>query len=151
MSNLNINSFTVNKDNFFGEGTIKEPDALYKNLDNISFPGRDSIVALEYMIKLDKQEEKELIIILGAVNDVGKIEKISRYYFEDNGLVECEKEVMNYWNDLLGTVKVKTPDEALNILIKQTQQKKYKIKNKVLMQMKNQIHKLKPQKNASPH
>ena len=62
MSNLNINSFTVNKDNFFGEGTIKEPDALYKNLDNISFPGRDSIVALEYMIKLDKQEEKELII-----------------------------------------------------------------------------------------
>ena len=117
MSNLNINSFTGNKDNFFGEGTIKEPDALYKNLDNISFPGRDSIVALEYMIKLDKQEEKELIILLGVVNEVGKVEQISRCYFEGNGLIESEKEVINYWDDLLGTVKVKTPDEALNILM----------------------------------
>ena len=50
-SNLEINSFTGEKDNFFGEGNIYEPDGLYTNLNNKSGFGKNSCVGIEFNLK----------------------------------------------------------------------------------------------------
>ena len=58
MSSESINSYSGSKESFFGNGNLKQPDALYRNLDNSSGFGVDSAACLEIIVKLDKNEEK---------------------------------------------------------------------------------------------
>ena len=67
-SNLKINSFTGEKENFFGEGSFIYPDAIYKeNLNNKSGLGKDNCIAIEFEIDIQAYEEKQFFIIMGQV------------------------------------------------------------------------------------
>ncbi len=116
-SNLEISSFTGEKDNFFGNGDILNPDCLYMNLNNKSGIGNNSCIGIEFLIKLDKLEDKRFNIIIGEELETNKIIDVSkRFLLQEN--VEKEKErTKNKWNDLIDTIKVKTPSESLNILM----------------------------------
>lgn len=116
-SNLKINSFTGEKDSFFGNGDILNPDGLYVNLNNSSGLGNNSCVAIEFILKLSKFEDKKFNIIIGEESSENKIfELADKYEVEEN--VELEKErTKNKWNDILNIIKVKTPSEELNILM----------------------------------
>ena len=116
-SNLKINSFTGEKDDFFGNGDILNPDGLYKNLNNSDGIGKDSCLALEFILKLSKLEDKKFNIIIGEENDEKKIFEITKKYFEEEK-VNIEKEKTKaIWNDILNTIKVKTPSKELDLLM----------------------------------
>ena len=116
-SNLKINSFTGEKDNFFGNGDILNPDSLYINLNNKSGIGNNSCIGIEFLIKLDKLEDKKFNILMGEeLNENKIIELNEKFRVQEN--VEIEKErTKNKWSDLLNTIKVRTPSESLNILV----------------------------------
>ena len=116
-SNLQINSFTGDKNDFFGNGDILNPDALYKKLNNSDGLGKDSCVGIEFCLELAKLEDKKFNIIIGEENAECKIMEISKkYQIQEN--VELEKEkTKTIWNDILNTIKVKTPSKEIDILM----------------------------------
>ncbi len=116
-SNLKINSYTGDKDNFFGEGNLLNPDVLYTNLNNMSGLGNNSCIGIEYILKLDKFESKIINLIIGETSNIEEIEKIKNKYSDDEVV---EKELYNVktkWNDILNTITVKTPSESTNIMM----------------------------------
>ena len=116
-SNLQINSFTGEKNDFFGNGDILNPDALYKSLNNSSGLGRQACVGIEFIIKLDKFECKEFNIIIGEENSIEKIDEYVNKYEKEEIVDEEIEKCQNRWNDIINIVKVKTPSESLNILM----------------------------------
>ena len=117
ISNLKINTFTGEKENFFGSGNILDPDSLYVSLNNCSGIGKDSCVGIEFNIRLDKFEDKIFNIIIGEANDIEQIKSIKEKY-EDNIKVDEEYEnTKNKWNDILNTITVKTPSNSMNIMM----------------------------------
>ena len=117
-SNLSINSFTGDKNSFFGEGDLLNPECLYNGLDNSSGYGKECSVGIEFDLKLDKFEDKKFNIILGEASNNEEIENMyEKYNLQTNAESEIVK-TKTRWNDLiLNTIKVKTPSESINILM----------------------------------
>ena len=116
-SDLEINSFTGEKDNFFGNGNILNPNALYTNLNNKSGLGKNSCVGIEFILKLDKFEDRNFYIIMGEENNFDDILKIKEKYDDINNVQNELESTKQKWNDILNTIKVKTPSEAINIMM----------------------------------
>ena len=119
---IKINSFTGNKENFFGEGDILNPDVLYRNLDNSSGIGKNSCIGIEFILRFKKFEDKNFNIMIGQANNYGEVEKIKEKYEVNsdkrNDAIENELELTKAkWNNLLGSVSVKTPLPALDIMM----------------------------------
>ena len=116
-SDIEINSFTGEKENFFGNGNITNPDSLYTNLNNESGLGKNSCIGIEFYLKFEKFEDKNFYLIIGEEIKDTEIIKIKEKYMEKN-LVDLELEKSkSKWNNILNTIKVKTPSESLNILM----------------------------------
>ncbi len=116
-SNIKINSFTGEKENFFGNGNILDPDGLYTVLNNESGFGKNSCVGIEFLLKFEKFEDKEFYIIIGEENSNNNILDVKQKYDEPN-MVESELDrTKTKWKDILNIIKVKTPSESLNIMM----------------------------------
>ena len=116
-TNLSINSFTGEKDDFFGEGDILNPDSLYKNLNNASGFGKQACIGMEILLKLDKLESKEFNIIIGEENNVEKIKEYTNKYENEKNVKEELERCFAKWNDIVNIVKVKTPSDSINVLM----------------------------------
>ena len=116
-SNLKINSFTGEKDDFFGNGDILNPDALYKNLNNLSGIGKSSCIGVEFLLKLSKFEEKNFNLIIGEESLENKIYEIKEKYKKIESIENERNRTINKWKDILNTIKVKTPSEEINLLM----------------------------------
>lgn len=116
-SNLEIASFTGEKENFFGTGDVLNPDSLYKRLNNSSGLGKNSCVGIEFNLKFDKFEEKNFNLIIGEANSFNEILKVKDKYDNISNVEDELDRSKIKWNNLLNTIKVKTPLESLNILM----------------------------------
>ncbi|EJO5348080.1 cyclic beta 1-2 glucan synthetase [Clostridium botulinum] len=112
-------SFTGDRKEFLGiDGTIESPNALnYKNLNNEVSAGIDPCMAQNSKITLQPNEEKVMIAILGAEDSIENVkENVNKY----NNEVIAFKELNNtkdYWKNLTGTIKVKTPDKSMDLML----------------------------------
>ncbi len=95
MPDIKINSFTGNKENFFGEGDILNPDSLYRNLDNSTGLGKNSCVGIEFILKIKRFEDKKFNIIIGQANNINEIDKVKEKYEigNKNDIIENELEL----------------------------------------------------------
>lgn len=116
-SSENIDSFTGNKADFFGNGTIENPDALYKVLDNSSGLGNDSCIGIEINLSIGKLENKNFSILIGTEENFEKIENILEQYKNQSDIEQKLENVKNKWNNILNVINIKTPSESLNILM----------------------------------
>lgn len=67
-------------------------------------------------LELDSNESKEFSFMLGAEVNIDEIKELTTKY--DNLEVNKEYEkIKNYWKDVLGRVKIKTPDDSFNIMM----------------------------------
>ncbi len=115
----NEESFTGNRTEFIGRGkNIENPDALKRvGLSNDVGAGMDPCLAENAKISLRSGEEKTLIVIFGEDAGIENIEKIINKYVDVNKAEEELENVKAYWNNLLGTIKVKTPDKSMDIML----------------------------------
>lgn len=116
-SSEQINSFTGDKNDFFGEGNLKNPEALYRNLNNSSGLGRDSCVGLEFTINLHKFEDKKFYILVGQDDSKYKIIDTVNQYFNNEKIQNSLEETKQKWSNLLSTIHIKTPVKSLDILM----------------------------------
>ncbi len=81
-------------------------------LNNENSLGNSSCIAIEIDLELAEYEEKEIVFVIGTTQ-----ENINTEYRNVN---KCKQELSNtkkYWLELLEKIRVKTPEESLNIML----------------------------------
>jgi cyclic beta-1,2-glucan synthetase len=111
--------WTGDRAEFIGRnGTTGNPAAL-SNTHSLSQrvgAGLDPCAALQTTIELERDGIAEVAFFLGQASDAAQARMlIERYRSIDLGAVHHEATA--FWNDTLGTIQVKTPDRALDILL----------------------------------
>lgn len=114
-----INSYSADKSSFIGKGgSLAKPESLlYKELPNNCGAGLDPCVALKVNIELEPQEEKEVIFIIGEVQDPSLIEKLVDKYLNIEQTNNEFENIKEYWNNILTQIVVDTPDNSTNYLL----------------------------------
>lgn len=112
-------SFTGSRREFIGRGGNTEtPQFMAKaKLSDSVGSGEEPCVCENIKLQLKPNEEKEIIIMFGEAPSLDKAKDITQKY---SSFEEVDKELNNtkeYWNSLLHTITVKTPDETMNLLM----------------------------------
>ena len=113
------NSMTCDRVEFLGRnGSHAHPAALRRvNLSGRDGAGLDPCAAMQAVIELDPNETREVVMLLGESESVEEARIIVSRYGRISAINEAFERVMAYWDELLGTVEVKTPDLAMDTLL----------------------------------
>ncbi len=117
-SSEKIKSFTGDKKFFLGNGGLSNPDGLKKVRlnNNLGFDSK-SCIAIQIEVELDSMSSKEIVLNLGATNNIIDGKNISYKYSK---IQNCKQELENVkrkWKDILEKVQVYTPIESINIML----------------------------------
>ena len=117
-SNEKIQSYTGDKKFFIGKGTLQDPDGLKcVNLNSENSLGKDTIIAVQFEIKLEAYEEKQICLLLGQEKNILDCQDMAYKYTNLSHCFEELKKVTKYWEDLINNIQVNTPLESFNILM----------------------------------
>ncbi|HXN31081.1 MAG TPA: hypothetical protein VN894_04435, partial [Polyangiaceae bacterium] len=111
--------FTADRIEFLGpRGDYARPDALERwGLSGRTEAGIDPCAALQVHLELAPGEEIETHFILGQAADRGTALELVRR-FRDRTIVEASWSALHaFWNDLTGSVRVKTPEAAMDLML----------------------------------
>ena len=111
--------FTCDRGEFLGlEKGVKSPKALrYKNLKGNFGSVLDPCLAIQSKVKLKKGERKEITILLGQEEALESIESLISKYSNIDNVNKSLEDVKSYWNDFLGSIRVKTSNKSMNYLL----------------------------------
>ena len=113
------NSWSGDRTEFIGRnGSFALPAALASRnpLSNRVGAGLDPCGVLQTTMEIPANGETEIIFLLGeAATRVDALSLVGRY--RTAKLDEVYRDVVNYWEHMLGTVQVRTPDRAMDILL----------------------------------
>ena len=112
-------SCTGDRGEFLGRnGTLEAPAALAegKPLSNRVGAGLDPCGALQTRIKLEPREAAEVVFFLGEAETKALALSLTAR-FRSTDLDSVLQSVNEYWEGVLGTIQVKTPDRSMDILL----------------------------------
>ncbi|MEY8357142.1 hypothetical protein AALB39_27890 [Lachnospiraceae bacterium 54-53] len=113
-----ITGYTGDRQEFFGlKGGILNPQGLDIKLSNNTGVCYDACGTIQVSVAIKPNECKTVIFGLGQSVDIEEI-SILRHKYNHISKVRIELErVRNYWEETLGTIKVKTNDRAIDIMV----------------------------------
>jgi len=114
-----LHGLTTDREEFLGSlGGYRNPDALGRvGLTASARPGSDPCTAMQVLLWLAPGETKEVSFLLGQGTDrQNALDLISRYQ-EPINVDTAWNSVGTFWDELLGGLRVKTPDPALDLLL----------------------------------
>ena len=115
-SNKTISSYEGDKEAFLGQyGSLEKPKAVLDGvLKEKTGCFNDAIASLKVDLKIEAKGRERIQLFLGLKKDrkqiIDSLEKFSSNEKIDNAL----NEVLSTWDNLLGDLEIKTPDEAMN-------------------------------------
>ncbi len=111
--------WTGDRRDFIGRhGTLAEPAALQRTepLSQRVGAGLDPCGALQTAVSLDADETLEIVFTLGEAADTATAQAlVERYRSAD--LDAVYRSVLKHWDQVLGTVQVRTPDRSMDIIL----------------------------------
>ena len=117
-SSEKILSYTGSKESFIGNGTIKNPEGIRKiELDKKNSVGINNIIAIELKIDLEAFERKDIVVTLGAGENLLNLQDIAYKYTNVSNAISEFENTKKYWKNTLENIKVETPMESMNILL----------------------------------
>ncbi len=107
-----------NRTEFIGRnGSLADPAAMRrKHLSGKTGAGLDPCAALQGVIELDDQQERDLVFTFGAASNSEQARQLIQRFSGPAGARQALEAVWDYWNHTLGAVHVETPDRALDVL-----------------------------------
>lgn len=113
-----VRTITGDRTEFIGRnGSIQNPAALSRSyLSGKVGAALDPCAAIQVPFDLDNDEEREIVFTLGVGQGVEDARNLVQRSCESGGAHDALEAVSKYWARALGAVKVKTPDESLNML-----------------------------------
>jgi cyclic beta-1,2-glucan synthetase len=116
---LRPRTVTGDRTEFLGRnGSVASPAALKRAaLSGTAGAGLDPCAALMAPFELRPGEEKEIVFVLGEGADVDEARRLVRDYSRPEGAKEALDAVRRRWDELLGAVRVRTPDPAMDLML----------------------------------
>ena len=114
-----VTSYTADRAEFLGRnGSMAQPAALRRqSLSGRSGAGLDPCAALQVTVEIDPGEDAEVTFCLGQAADAAQARSLLRR-FQSVGQVEETLQVTRaWWDQLLKTIQVETPDLAINVML----------------------------------
>ena len=112
---------TADRAEFLGRhGSVDDPEALRLNrpLSGAAGVGFDACAAMSRLVVLGPGEEAEIVFLLGQGEDQAEARALVERYRRTD-LEEVKTEVATRWTDILGTIRVKTPDRSFDLMVNQ--------------------------------
>ena len=98
-------------------GSVASPAALGRvELDGVTGAAMDPCAAIDFHLEIWPRAEMEIVFLLGEAEGIDAVRKLVGKYRTCN-VAQVLQEVKADWNVLLGTVQVRTPDPALDLLV----------------------------------
>lgn len=119
LSSEKIKSFCGDRYEFLGSGGSKE-SPLGLNNDNLGESigaGYDPCGAIQIHLELEADEKKEIAFCLGQASSYKELEDYSIKYSKVNYAKEQLDKAKSYWERITNTIKIKTPDLSMDILL----------------------------------
>ncbi len=110
---------TCDRKEFLGRnGSPSRPAALRRaGLAGRDGAGLDPCAALQVTIELAPRQAHEVIFLLGQSNSKAEAEELISKFIHPAAVNEAFERVLFYWDNLLGTIQIKTPDLAMDTLL----------------------------------
>ncbi len=70
-----------------------------------------------FELTLDKNEEKEIVVLLGATKEATEITELIKKYSNISNVKKALTDVKTYWQDQLGNIQVKTGDLSFDYML----------------------------------
>jgi cellobiose phosphorylase len=114
-----VRSVTGDRTEFIGRnGSMARPAALGRDqLSNRVGAGHDPCGAIRVQFDLGPSEERIVIGLLGDVGDASNIRDLVERYRDRAAVDSALSEVRSFWDNLLGTLTVRTPDRAMDVVL----------------------------------
>jgi cyclic beta-1,2-glucan synthetase len=118
-TNETVSSATCDRKEFLGRnGSPTRPAALRRTqLGGHDGAGLDPCAALQVTIELAPREAREIAFLLGEAESKEAAEALITQFSQPGVVNRSFEEVLTYWDGLLGTVEVRTPDAALDTML----------------------------------
>ena len=118
-ANKTLHGLTADRTEFFGRmGDYAFPSALKRiGLSSTVEPGLDPCAALQLHIDLQPGDVEEVYFLLGQGANQAEALQLVRQYKNAHEVAAAWDAVGKFWDDLLETVRVKTPEPAMDLLL----------------------------------
>lgn len=112
-------SYGGDRSAFIGRNrSLSSPEAMeLTRLSNRTGAGLDPCAVLRVALELAPGERREITCMLGQAGSVAQARELVLRYREDQALEEALRQTSAWWDALLGTIEVKTPELAADLLI----------------------------------
>lgn len=112
-------TFTVSRAEFLGRnGSASKPAAMGRaRLSGQTGAGLDPCAAMQVSIELADGQERELVFVLGAGENVDHARQLVQQFGGPASARLALESVWEFWKRRLGVVYAETPDPALNFLV----------------------------------
>jgi cyclic beta-1,2-glucan synthetase len=114
-------SLTTDRREFLGRlGTIQNPAALGRvGLASAVDAGLDPCAAMQILLWVAPGETKEVAFLLGQGADRNESLQLIRQYQNIKEIDQAWDDMRKFWDDLLSTIVIQTPEPAMDILLNQ--------------------------------
>ncbi|HET9478817.1 MAG TPA: glucoamylase family protein, partial [Pyrinomonadaceae bacterium] len=118
-TNETLASATCDRKEFIGRnGSLDAPAALRRvSLAGRDGAGLDPCAAIQTSIELAPHEGREVIFLLGQAESKEAAQSLIATFRQPANVNAAFEKVLNHWDELLGTVEVRTPDQALDTML----------------------------------
>jgi cyclic beta-1,2-glucan synthetase len=98
--------------------SLANPEAMEQlRLSKRTGAGLDPCAILRVTLEMAPGERREITCMLGQAESVAEARKLVLRYQEDQALEDDLQQTIAWWNELLGTIEVHTPELAADLLI----------------------------------
>jgi cyclic beta-1,2-glucan synthetase len=110
---------TADRTEFLGRlGKLASPAALQRiGLEGTVGPGLDPCAALQLHIDLAPGAAEEIHFLLGQGSDRDEALRLVEHYGDPERAETARREVVAFWDEMLGSVTVRTPDPAMDLML----------------------------------
>ncbi|MBI4493013.1 MAG: DUF3131 domain-containing protein, partial [Chloroflexi bacterium] len=112
-------AYTADRTEFLGRnGSYARPAALLRQtLSGQAGAGLDPCAALQVVVEIDPGQETEVTFLIGEALDTAEAQRLVERFRDPIRVEQALQETRTWWDRLLGTVEVETPDLAVNFLL----------------------------------
>jgi cyclic beta-1,2-glucan synthetase len=112
-------TFTADRGEFLGRnGTLALPAALGRvKLSGRVEPLADPCAALMAPLEIPAGAEREVVFFLGQAGSIEEVQRLLVEYRKPACVEQALADVRRMWDDILGSVQVRTPDAAFDLML----------------------------------
>jgi len=112
-------SYTADRTEFLGRnGSYTRPTALLRRaLSGQAGAGFDPCAALQVVVEIDPGQEAEVTFLTGEAADTAEVQRLVERFRDPIRVDQALQETRSWWDHLLETIQVETPDLSVNFLL----------------------------------